>query len=132
MAVLRINAPNRQSCATSGATRRRPHRTNRKLVTLIELLTAPLPADVSPQEYTVAALFRTSQALNFVTGGRAEMTFSARGHAGRIADRCRIRRIAWHLSAGLIDAVCGVLLGECKHCAAAWSNYRARRRDVHS
>ena len=93
---------------------------------LARIFTAPLPEDIG-DEVTVAALFRASQALNFLTGGRAEMTFSARCHLARRRSRGPAR-LGWTLTARGIDAACAMLRGECEHCAAAWGNYRARTR----
>lgn len=91
------------------------------------LMTAPLPADVLREEYTVAVLFRSSLVLNFLTGGAADMTFSARCHrAGRIS-RWTAQRMFWRTLVGLIDLACAVLRGEREHCATAWANHRARK-----
>lgn len=90
------------------------------------LLFAPLPADVRDEEITVAALFRASLILNFLTGGAPEMTFSARCHrSGRIS-RGILTRTMWRGTAMGIDAACAILRGEDAHCATAWANHRVR------
>lgn len=90
------------------------------------LLTGPLPSDVRDEELTVAALFRASLILNFLTGGAPDMTFSARCYGAQQNGRVLPQRVAWRIIAMSIDATCGVLRGECQHCAAAWSNHLSR------
>lgn len=99
---------------------------------LFRLLSGPLPPDVRDEEVTVAALFRASLILNFLTGGAPEMTFSARCHrSGRIS-RGVLNRTMWRGIALSIDAACAVLRGEESHCATAWANHRIRRADAGS
>jgi len=99
-----------------------------RLATLRTIMTGPLPTDVQAQECTVAVLFRSSVALNYLTGGARDMTFSARCHRARRTKRSRIARAGWHALAMAIDASCGVLRGECEHCATAWTNHITRPR----
>lgn len=95
---------------------------------VMQIFTDPLPADMRDEECSVVILFRASQALNCLTGGRDDMTFSARCHLlGRRARR-PFGRLAWRIAEGAIDVGCAVLRGECAHCATAWVNYRARGR----
>jgi hypothetical protein len=94
--------------------------------TVWSLMTGPLPSDVRDEELTVAALFRASLILNFLTGGAPDMTFSARCHGAQKYGRMMPQRVAWRALAMAIDAICGVLRGECQHCAAAWSNHLSR------
>lgn len=94
--------------------------------TLHRLLTGPLPADVPDDEYTVAALFRASLVLNFMTGGAANMTFSARCHRSGRVSRKVTQRALWRMTGAGIDIACAVLRGEREHCATAWANHRAR------
>ncbi len=93
---------------------------------LRQILTGPLPSDVLDVEITVVVLFRGSLALNFLTGGAPDMTFSARCHHARRTTRGPIVRAGWRVLAGTIDASCAILRGETEHCAAAWSNHLAR------
>ena len=110
------DAPDRSAAHPSGAAH-----------IVVRLMTAPLPDDVPREEYTVAVLFRASLVLNFLTGGRPDMTFSARCHrAGRISRRTA-QRMFWQAMARLIDTACAVLRGEREHCATAWANHRARK-----
>lgn len=94
---------------------------------LVLIFTAPLPTDMTAEECSVAILFRSSRALNYVTGGASDMTFSARCHAARRAARSAPVRAGWHLTALGIDIVCGVLRGEVEHCATAWVNHFTRK-----
>ena len=103
-------------------------RSDRKLGTLARLYRDPLPHDVSEDEYTVAALFRGSLILNFLTGGAADMTFSARCHHSACVSRGPVRRLAWSVVSGSIDTACAALRGESEHCATAWDNHKARTR----
>jgi len=45
-----------------------------RLATLRTIMTGPLPTDVQAQECTVAVLFRSSVALNYLTGGARDGT----------------------------------------------------------
>lgn len=94
---------------------------------LVGIFTTPLPPDMSREECSVAVLYRSSQALNYVTGGAADMTFSARCHAGRRASRSASVRMGWHVMAMGIDTVCGAMRGESEHCATAWVNHVTRK-----
>ena len=104
----------------------RAGRVFRALTTLGQIYTDPLPSNMREQECSVVVLFRSSQALNYLTGGGRAMTFSARCHVARRTTRNRVRRTGWTLMAMGIDAICGVLRGECEHCATAWANHLAR------
>ena len=92
------------------------------------IFTAPLPHDVIDCECSVVILFRASKALNTLTGGRDDMTFSARCHVLGRRSRTRIGRAIWRLAEGTIDVFCGVVRGEVEHCATAWDNHRLRGR----
>lgn len=93
---------------------------------LQQLLSGPLPSDVRDEEVTVAALFRASLILNFLTGGAPEMTFSARCHRSARIRRGTLNRTMWRGIAIGIDVACAVLRGEEAHCATAWANHRNR------
>ena len=96
------------------------------VATVQHLLTSELPADVQECEVTVLALFRASQVLNFLTGGKPEMTFSARAWRSRRTSRLYVSRLGWAATTAMVDAACGVLRGEQHHCATAWQNYVRR------
>lgn len=123
MAVLRIYALEDDGFV-------RPKTPSGRLATLQDLLWQDLPADVRDRECTITVLFRASQVLNFVTGGTPQMTFSARCHRRRRTARTLPGRAAWTAMELGIDTACGVLRGETRHCATAWSNYIARDRGV--
>lgn len=96
--------------------------------TLWTLLTEDLPEDVREAECTVSALFRASRVLNVLTGGEAEMTFSARCWRAKSSSRTVLARGSWTVIVAAIDVACAVLRGEERHCATAWDNHRSRRR----
>lgn len=100
----------------------------RHVTALRTIFTGPLPADVGRHECSVATLFRASIALNYMTGGAPDMTFSARCHRTKRTGRSPAARAGWSLLAMAIDAGCGVLRGECEHCATAWANHVTRPR----
>lgn len=91
------------------------------------LLFGPLPADVCEEEYTAAALFRGSLMLNYITGGQADMTFSARCYRAQRICRSMPLRLTWRLLRMSIDIACAQLRGESEHCATAWTNYLLRQ-----
>lgn len=105
-----------------------PHLTVVHLTVLRSIFTDPLPTDVDHRECTVATLFRTSMALNYLTGGARDMTFSARCHRAKRTKRWVAARAGWSVLCMAIDASCGVLRGESDHCATAWTNHVTRGR----
>lgn len=98
----------------------------RPLHTVRHIATRELPDDVRLHECTVSTLFRGSLILNYLTGGDAEMTFSARCFRSQRISRHVTQRIAWRMVMHGIDLACAMLRGESQHCATAWSNYLAR------
>lgn len=85
----------------------------------------PLPPDVLDEEITVLILFRLSLALNRLTGGLPDMTFSART-AMRCHRRCLLFPV-WTVLRVVIDSYCRAFRGEIGHCATALRNYHRRR-----
>lgn len=98
----------------------------RPMQTVGTLATQPLPEDIRRHECTTAVLFRGSLILNYLTGGRADMTFSARCFRSQRLSRNIALRLAWRTMMHGIDLACALLRGESRHCATAWSNYLAR------
>lgn len=94
------------------------------------IVQGPLPADMVAEECSMTVLFRASRALNLLTGGAADMTFSARCHVQRLRARRLLMRVVWGIAEDCIDAICGIWRGECEHCATAWDNHRARARSA--
>lgn len=125
MAVLRAQSPV-FGLEERPTDRRRWVPLGQTMSTLRTIFTGPLPSDLRGEECSVAVLFRASQALNYLTGGGREMTFSARCHMARRTARSWHRRAVWAAIAMGIDAACGALRGECEHCATAWINYITR------
>lgn len=121
MAVLRVDAAE----LSFEAQDLRPARPGWRQ-TLILLMFDELPDDVRDHEVTVTVFFRSSQILNFLTGGCPQMTFSARCHRSRRTSRWLAARLAWTVLALGIDATCAALRGEHEHCATAWTNYTLR------
>lgn len=121
MAVLRVDAAE-VSLDTQDIRPARPG----WLCTLTRLMTEELPEDVRCAEATVTVLFRSSQVLNYLTGGCPDMTFSARCHRSRRTSRGIVTRVGWTALVVVIDTTCGALRGETEHCATAWTNYALR------
>ena len=96
------------------------------IATLQHLALTDLPDDVRDCEVTVVALFRASLMLNFLTGGKPQMTFSARAWHARRTARTLPSRLGWSMVIALVDSSCGVLRGERDHCEIAWVNYVRR------
>ena len=124
MAVLRMDAADpTYDAATAAAPGARP---GDAIGTLLHLASGELPDDVRECEVTVVALFRASLMLNFVTGGKPQMTFSARAWRSRRTARNLPARFGWSMVIALVDSSCGVLRGERDHCEVAWVNYVRR------
>lgn len=97
-----------------------------RLQTLRNIVTGEVPVDVRTCEVSVVILFRASVALNFLSGGHPEMTFSARCHRSRCTSRGLIARFVWIGLAKTIDAAYAALRNESEHCATAWANHVLR------
>lgn len=133
MAVLDVDSATEDMVQDASA---RAHRTIIALIfpgcmlgplqTIGTLATQPLPEDIRRHECTTAVLFRGSLILNYVTGGRADMTFSARCFRAQRLSRNIAHRLAWRTMMHGVDLACALLRGESQHCATAWSNYLAR------
>ncbi|MEM9138813.1 MAG: hypothetical protein AAGB15_03205 [Pseudomonadota bacterium] len=131
MAVLRIwwgSAPFRGSGDADNGSDPSLSAPGRFLSDLFCIIGGPLPPDMAAEECSITALFRASRALNLLTGGSADMTFSARCHVRRTGANRLSTRLAWGVVEGIIDAICGIWRGECEHCATAWANHRSRAR----
>ena len=98
------------------------------IATLQHLALTELPEDVRDCEVTVMALFRASLMLNFLTGGKPQMTFSARAWRSRRTARTLSSRLGWAMIIALVDSSCAMLRGERDHCELAWVNYVRRPR----
>lgn len=86
----------------------------------------PLPCTPAPGECRSAPLFRSSIALNYVTGGARDMTFSARCHLSKIEAKTVAVRLGWMTMETAINAGCRVVRGERRHCATALRNHASR------
>lgn len=85
-----------------------------------------LPPDVIDDEVTEVICFKASLALNRLSGGAADMTFSARAHLAATDRRSLLRRCLWRPVRGFIDLACAILRGEAHHCETAWINHCRR------
>lgn len=124
MAVLRMDAVDTTYDAAFGNVPG-AHRSG-VIATLQYLALTDLPEDVRDCEITVMALFRASLMLNFLTGGKPQMTFSARAWRSRRTARTLSSRLGWAMIIALVDSSCGLLRGERAHCEVAWVNYVRR------
>ena len=129
MAVLRLGAVDQTHASAPGAQIDLPSgktATGKTLRTLHSIAVQTLPPDVIECETTFILCFRASQMLNFLSGGKPEMTFSARIWRARYTSRSPMVRLCWLLTVLLVDGACAVMRGERGHCAMAWVNYVRR------
>ncbi len=85
-----------------------------------------MPENTLEEEFTEAVLFVLSIRLNRLTGGDADMTFSARCHIRATTARWLPIRLGWGIVGAVIDLYCTSFRGEILHCETAWYNHTSR------
>ncbi|WP_141135059.1 hypothetical protein [Puniceibacterium sediminis] len=85
-----------------------------------------MPENTLEDEFTEAVLFVLSIRLNRLTGGAADMTFSARCHITSTRAQWLPKRMAWGGMRRVIDLYCAAFRGEVLHCETAWYNHQSR------